>query len=154
MFGFKHKKLRGQLILELESSGKHQELSQELSWSRSEGATSFDIEQWWNMPDEQHREILEEDQLARVAFAKALEDDGQSMDNIVQALAYSFPRFGLAEDRDSDPANAPLPIELKHRINMFMRSLDHAELKSVQTRAIQLGSMNALIREQIYLGKL
>lgn len=147
MFKFSKKK-RGDEILRIEEAGEDLDICTMLKEVRSQGATDNDIREWWNMPDEQHLEIIQEDDEIRNKAYEQWLKDGDSKDEAISKVRKGFPIFEeympgiLHTTQDSN-----LPYELSPRISRFFSSLE--KISSFKDEIEESSSMNAFIRSLI-----
>lgn len=149
-YGHGDESLRGDEILRLEKEGNNIDLNATMKEVRRNGATDEDIRTWWNMPDSQHKEIQEEDNIAILAAVKSKIAEGLTEDEAMALVKKNWPRFteylpGIIYGEDDF-----LPYELKHRINL--RSTEMA--RDFKKQEADYSSMNAYIRNQIKEGKI
>lgn len=152
MFNFR-KKLRGDAMLDAVKNRVDLDLTAYIGSVREEGATDKDIREWWNMPDKQHQEIIEDNDLARLAVLKGLIDDGLTENAAIEQIKKTFPLYEFYEPGIIYlSVDSSLPYELLPRVNKYFNSIAVAE--QCRDAINELSSMNAFIREQIKKGLL
>lgn len=150
---FGKRNTRGEALLKLELDGSDESLKAYLELVRADGVTDSDIKTWWDMPDSQHRELLNEDKRVLEAVASEYFDDDLLPSECEDRIRKSFALYGDSSG-DVGDLHRPLPVELKPRINAFLASLGPSELVTLRMGAGVFGSMNALLREKIRIGQL
>ncbi len=148
-------KKRGDAVLEMEKSGVNFDLYVILRKVRDQGADDTDIRTWWNMPDEQHESLKQEDDLHRVAAFKSLLDMGETKKHAVEKLRKGYPIYEMYKpDGPHYDQDDPLPYELKARVNKYFGNLSLDELKQLKVDTEKYSSMNAYIREKMSNGEI
>lgn len=152
MFNFL-KPNRGDELLKIEKSHENFDVMYVFGELRKQGVTDEDIRTWWNMPDEQHVEIIQHSDNAKVAAFKALIDEGFSKKEAVSKLKKGYPIYeiykaGIMHDMKDDN----LPYELLPRVNKYFNSLTQDKLNRLKEDANRFSSMNAYIRDLINKG--
>lgn len=145
--------MRGDKILEIEKNQSDLDICYVLKEVRGQGATDNDIKMWWNMPDEQHEEIMREDDMNCNTTLEQWISSGISREDAIAKLRKGYPIFesykpGVMHPSDDDN----LPYELKIRINNFFDSPD--KLLKFKEDIEKSPSMNAFIRSLIRKGVL
>jgi hypothetical protein len=140
--------MRGDKMLEIEKNKLDLDVSYILKEVRKQGVTDNDIREWWNLPDEQHKEIMEEDDDACRSAINQLIDSGISRDEAILKLKKGYPIFGeympgiMHDDKDDI-----LPYELKIRVNNFFNSVE--KLTGYKEDIEKASSMNSFIRSLV-----
>ena len=144
--------MRGDALLEIEKSKSDLDVSYVLRQVRAQGATDDDIKEWWNMPNEEWSDIIEDDDKAKYVAVKMLTDEGATYEEAVEKLKRSFPFYATYEPGYSYSNNGPLPYELKVRINKYANSLSDEAKEILKEDLKNYSSMNAYIRVKIKEG--
>lgn len=152
MFNF-FKSKRGDELLKIEKNNKNFDLMYVFSELRRQGVTDEDIKAWWNMPDEQHIELMQHCDIVRAAAFKALLDEGFSKKEAISRLKKGYPIYeiykaGIMHDMKDDN----LPYELLPRVNKYFNSLAPDKLSRLKEDVNKLSSMNVYIRDLIDKG--
>lgn len=142
------KKMRGDELLRLEKDGSDFDLSYVFREIRRHGVTDKDIRLWWNMPDEQLSEIIQEDDESRNQAYKHWVNSGLSKDDAKLKLRKTFPIYELYQPGYiHDLIDSNLPYELSPRVSRFFNSVD--KMLEYKTEIDNASSMNAFIRDLI-----
>lgn len=149
MFNF-FKSKRGDELLKNEKSNENFDMMYVFRELRRQGVTDEDIRTWWNMPDEQHVELMQHCDTVKVAAFKALLDEGFSKKEAVSKLKKGYPIYeiykaGIMHDMKDDN----LPYELLPRVNRYFNSLASDKLNRLKEDVNRMSSMNAYIRDLI-----
>lgn len=149
MFNF-FKSKRGDELLKNEKSNENFDMMYVFRELRRQGVTDEDIRTWWNMPDEQHVELMQHCDTVKVAAFKALLDEGFSKKEAVSKLKKGYPIYeiykaGIMHDMKDDN----LPYELLPRVNRYFNSLASDKLNRLKKDVNRMSSMNAYIRDLI-----
>lgn len=144
----------GDVMLQREHSDE--KISAMLGEKRREGVTDDDIRWWWNMHDLERRMMLQIDDLHRIAaFMKHKEEDGLGDDEAAYQVRKFFPIFGdPGADRDASGEDAPLPYELKDRINIYVQRRAATEKDTFKREVERATSCNAFLRSEIRAGRI
>lgn len=145
---FVKNKLRGRAILEMEKNGNLDEKTNRiLQILRSDGVTDIDIENWWNMPDSEHKNIKKDDEVATIGNIRSLIDMGYSQDDeLVNKMRQTFPYFEDFTPETKVTESGPLPYELKIRMMNYFNNLSKEELLKLKEESSRFPTMNAYIR--------
>jgi len=133
--------------------------------ARNEGCTDDDIREWWNLSDLERRMTIWYDNIFRAARFMSLADSikvaGVSEYDLTEKEAQEldaklwkiFPRYGWdpTDTRFASDDDRPLPHELRGRVNRWLMTVNHEELKSDKEN---YSSINAMVRDQIRKGNL
>lgn len=149
MFNFLKPK-RGDELLKIEKKHENFDIMYVFGELRKQGVTDEDIRAWWNMPDEQHMELMQHCDNVKVAAFKALLDEGFSKKEAILKLKKGYPIYeiykaGVMHDMKDDN----LPYELLPRVNKYFNSLAPDKLNRLKEDVNRLSSMNAYIRDLI-----
>lgn len=149
MFNF-FKSKRGDELLKIEKNHENFDISYVLGEARRQGVTDEDIRTWWNMPNEQHMELMQHCDNVKVAAFKTLLDEGFSKKEAVSKLKKGYPSYeiymaGIMHDMKDDN----LPYELLPRVNKYFNSLAPDKLNRLKEDVNKLSSMNAYVRDLI-----
>lgn len=146
--------MRGDEILKIEKSRENFDLSCVLGEARKHGVTDNDIRKWWNMPDEQHAELMQENDAVRnEAYAQWLEG-GCTKEEAISKVRKGFPIYDVYEPGLIYGEDSNLPYELLPRVNSFISSLTSEELLHFKEESGKASSINAFIRSLIRNGSM
>lgn len=149
MFNFLKSK-RGDQLLKTEKSHENFDVMYVFRELRGQGVTDEDIRTWWNMPDEQHAELMKECDVSKLAAFKTLLDAGYSKEEAVLKLKKGWPVYEIYEAGViHDTKDDNLPYELLPRVNKYFNSLTQDKLNRLKEDANRFSSMNAYIRDLI-----
>lgn len=153
MFNF-FKPMRGDELLKIEKSRENFDLSYVFGEARKHGVTDDDIRAWWNMPDKQHEELMQENDAIRNAAYNQWIDEGFSKEEAISKIRKGFPVYDVYEPGLSYYEDSNLPYELLPRVNNFINSLTPEELLHFKEESGKASSVNAFIRHLIKKGNL
>lgn len=142
--------MRGDELLRVEKSRENFDISYVLGEARKQGVNDEDIRGWWNMPDEQHDELMQENDAIRDMAYKQWLGEGYSKEEAISKVRKGFPIYEIYEPgiiHSSKDSN--LPYELLPRVNKFFISLASDKLLNYKEEIDRSSSMNALIRDLI-----
>ena len=145
----------GEVLLSIEATDERVRVM--LFKARRDGATDSDVRFWWNMPDLERRMIDQGDNLNKMSLYLHLRDNkGRSPEEAARHCRSRHPYFG---DIDSEwygsVEDRLLPYELKFRIISWIQKwATPARKDEMNAMVAEATSFNALVRQQIRLGKL
>ena len=135
----------------LEQTLSNTEYGAALQRLRKDGVRDDDIRVWLNMPPLDRAANIKAHELDCTAAFLELVQRGDSPDVAASKVRKVQPHFGLTTDGVGD--DRPIPWELRRRITKFMEKYYH-DLNTLRQMIETSTSFNALVRQQIRLGKL
>ena len=123
---------------------------------RSDGVRDEDIQLWWNMPPLERAAIEKVHELNCLAKFMELVRGGDSATVAGLKVRKIQPQFGDSTNTSSVTGagdDRPIPWELQRRITIFGEKHYHV-LNELRRMTEESTSFNALVRQQIRLGKL
>jgi len=140
----------GEIILEKEKTDEKTQES--FKKKRSESVKDEDIRWWWNLNDIERRMMLKIDEMNRVALFMDRLEKGSTFEEAAKECRKVHPYYGKPEDTThARRDDAPLPIELKDRINIYIESMI-SKSEEMKQKIEPHSSFNAFIREEIKNG--
>jgi hypothetical protein len=127
--------------------------------TREEGATSEDIQHWWNLPDIEARLAIADNNNARMAFINWQLAEGLApgstatgiMRSAIANMKRIFPAYRRSDVPADDPSDdRPLPCELKDRVDRYIARRSHEEPDAYKRDRDTSSSLNALVRREIH----
>ena len=144
----------GTFLLKNESSDP--EIKSMLAKRRAEGVTDEDITTWYNLHDLERRMMIKIDDLIKDTTLKKLMEEGRlKKAEALKRLKRTYPIYGdSAEACDNSDPDAPLPYELKNRINVYINARSKRDLETLKKEIIESSSANAFLRKEISNGNI
>ena len=126
-----------------------------LAQKRAEGARDVDIRWWWNMHYLERGALLKTDEQYRMVLYLSAKERGLGANEAANEVWRYHPCLGDSGLRKNCSADdAPLPCELKDRINAYVERRSTAGLEDFKREIEAATSFNALVRAEIRKGKL
>ena len=117
---------------------------------RAEGVRDADIRWWWNLHDVERRLMEKMDENHKLASFMDGINAGESDSEAGAGVRKRFVTYGNPEDStDGQGDDRPLPIELKHRINIYTVMRSTTDLQAYKAELDRASSLNAHLRAQI-----
>ena len=117
--------------------------------AKSEGATDADIREWWNFSQEKRQEVLDSEDVFRVAMFMAATEDGKDTDSAAADVRRTFPMYGdPADETHTTGDDRPLPHELRGRVDRFRKKHGGAAIRTWMERD-SFTNYNAFLRQRI-----
>ena len=141
----------GDIILEKESTDET--IKTKLAKLRNEGVRNKDIRWWYNMHDLERKMMVAIDENSRLAMFTQSVEEGMTGEEATKKVRKHHPMFGDPYDTTHTIGNdRPLPIELKDRINIYVKKRLQTDLEQFKKDIEKSPTINALIREEIEKG--
>jgi hypothetical protein len=144
----------GNWLLKQESNDE--KILDNLNKKRAEGVKDNDIRWWWNMPPLERYMMLASDNRAKATMAYLYCKEGKSTElacKLVWKHHACYGEPGIPHPTQSGE-DAPLPYELKDRINIYLINRSKIDPDSFMQDRENSSSFNSLIRKEIKAGRI
>jgi hypothetical protein len=143
----------GRILLDEET--RDDKIRSMLASKRKEGVKDPDILWWWNMHDLERRMMLKVDEQRRTTEYLRYRQAGLSKDEAGAKVRTHYPSYGEPDDMtQANPEDAPLPAELKRRIDRYIARRSLADPDEFKRELEECSTFNAQVRKEIKNGNL
>lgn len=122
---------------------------------KKDGVVNEDIRLYWNLNDVERYFANETDDLFKMQVGVAEFERSGDTEKAIGRIRKAHPIFGDPDDTtNTSGEDRPLPIELKNRINNYLRDVAMENLVKHKKNLDNSSSYNAFVRKEIKAGNL